>query len=687
MIAYIGEYNLSESKNNIIKHANLDWSDQSEPYSTQFCDVYFNNNQGLKESQYVFFDGNKLSERWETFSQPLFCIVETGFGSGLNFLNTASQFLTFKLKNKNTPLQRLHFISFEKYPLSLKDLQRTLTHFPQFKTLIETLMIQYPMPLVGCHRLTFDHGNIILDLWFGDINEQIDKLTNQYQLSDTPTQLPDRSQGIADAWYLDGFNPSKNPEMWHSILFEKIYKCSKHNATLATFTAAGFVRRGLIAAGFDVEKRKGYGQKREMLIAKKQVQKFNQLTSTKTKDIAIIGGGIASLCMAVSLATRGHKVTLYCADKKLGERASGNLQGALYPLLNQQHNELSQLFSNAYLYALHFYRSLNLAFPFAHQFNGLIQLAYDAASTAKLRKINEANFPPSLVTWIDQQKCDQLAGIPIGLNALYYPEAGWLSPREVIQSLALQLNTFKQVEIKCSHKINTIKHVQSQWLLFNEQNACFKHEHLIIAAGLDTLTFPQCHAIPLSAARGQVSHINSNNNIAPLQRTLCHEGYLTPGLNNQHCMGATFKRHRIDCEFSAQEQAENHQKLKKCIPDQPWVETITTNQQAHVAIRCTTRDHFPYVGQLTDYEQLKKDYQSSNITELNVKSLPNIYVLTGLGSRGLCTAPLIAEILASVIDNECLPISNDIYEKMQIPRQWLNYIAKNKPLTVQKTYF
>jgi len=674
MIAYNGEYNLSDAKNNIIMHAQLHWSDQSEPFSTQFNDIYFNSNQGVKESQYVFFEGNNLDKRWFDFPLQRFCIVETGFGSGLNFFNTCNNFLQFKEANPEAVLQQLHFISFEKYPLTHLDLKKTLAAFPQFSSLTQQLLLQYPLPVVGCHRLIFDNGNVILDLWFGDINNQINNITNE------------SNNEIADAWYLDGFNPSSNPDMWQLSLFNKLVEYSKPKATLATFTAAGFVRRALINAGFDIHKRKGYGKKREMLtgvlsqniIENKKLNTTKKNPDTNEQDIAIIGGGIASLCTALSLAKRGKKVSIYCKDEKLGAGASGNLQGALYPLLNEQHDALGQLFTNAYLFALHYYQNINQQYPFAHQFNGLIQLAYDQKSSTKLKNIFNANLPTTLVDWVEAEQTNLLSGVEIYQPALYYPSGGWLSPRELIQSLEKQLHKYKNVNVHCHQQIDSISYQNNNWQLQTETEI-FKHQTVIIAAGFDTLKFKQCRAVPLSAARGQVSHITSTSRLNPLKRTLCHEGYITPLLNNRHCMGATFKRHDQDISYRESEQLENHQKLYKCIPDKDWVKSIKTDNQAHIAIRCTTRDHFPYLGELTDYDRLKNAYETNHhsVTE---NALPNIYLITGLGSRGLCTAPLLGEILASVINKECLPVNKSIYSKMKISRQWLSYISKNKTL-------
>ena len=696
MIAYIEEYNLSQAKNNIIKQSQLYWSDQLEAHSNQFDSAYFNKDEAINISQYVFCDGNLLPKRWESFSSPLFCIVEIGFERAINFINTAQQFINFNKKHPDATLQRLHYISFEQCPLSIEALNNVLQQFPQFADVIKPLIEQYPMKLIGCHRLSFNNGQILLDLWFGDTNQQLNNINECHG-------------GIADAWFINKLYLSKDSTKAHQTFFDNLSKHSKKQATLSALTATNLVRKSLIQSGFNIKIDKGYQQKGEILLGEMSSipvnEQDNQESSTSLhqshthiKDVAIIGGGISSLCTALSLAKRGNKVTIYTKDNHLGTGASGNLQGAIYPLLNQQHDELGQLFANAYLYALNFYKEIDHQYPFAHKFNGVIQLAYDQSSTKKLQKIHDAKLPEQLLHWITPEVTNELAGVSIDHPALFYPTGGWLSPREVITSLHKKLNEFSNITIHYQHQIKTFSEQPSldgqlprltKWMLqaevtntLNSNNELkeYTHNALVIAAGFDTLTFPQCRAVPLSAARGQVSHIKTNSALSPLKRTLCHEGYLTPEIEGEHCMGATFKRHDQDIEYRESEQTDNHQKLKKCIANKPWVDSITVNDQAHIGVRCTTRDHFPYVGSLTDYNQLKKNYELRSPNNEKIKALPGVYLLTGLGSRGLCSAPLLGELLASEMNNESLPLDKNIYKRMQIPRQWINYMRKNKPL-------
>jgi len=668
---------LSEGKNKLITHAQINWSDQCEPFSTLFADVYFNTEQGLHESLYVFIQGNNLAERWLNYTKALFSIAETGFGTGLNFLITCQQFQAFQKLYPSAPLRRLHFSSFEKFPLSLEDLQCALRRWPLLEEFIAPLIAQYPLALTGCHRITLDKFNITLDLWFGDVKETLPSLYHY-------------PSGLFDCWYLDGFAPSKNPEMWSDQLFEEIANTCKANATIATFSAAGFVRRGLIKAGFSIQKRQGYGKKREMLVGQftgiasstSHGPDYRASATTPIADIAIVGGGIASACLTMAMIKRGYHVTLYCKDSSLAAGASANEQGAIYPLLNGQHDALSQLFANAFLFTRNYVQQLAETHPFAYDFSGLLQLYYDTASAAKLDKIVAAQLPAQLVTHKSSAQSDAIAEIEIDQQALYYPLAGWLSPKEMVNAIFDKALLSGNLTLVFNHKLHSFTQVQAGWRL-HFANKNIDHDLLVLASGFETLEFAQCAAVPLSAARGQVTHINTTEQLNPLKVPLCHEGYLTPAYHQQHCMGATFKRHVTDTTFSQQEQAENKQKLAKCISGKAWVEQIDiAHQEANTGIRCTSRDHFPYAGAVADYAATKAFYQDAQKSP-NTGNAPfhhNLYMLTALGSRGLCSAPLLAEMLAAQICHEPLPMGKEILKAMQGNRQWISYLKKGKTL-------
>jgi tRNA 5-methylaminomethyl-2-thiouridine biosynthesis bifunctional protein len=221
--------------------ANITWRNQ-QPYSNQFDDVYFSTENGLTETDYVFLQGNQLATRWQQGQFDQFTIIETGFGTGLNFLCAANLWLNTAPANA-----QLHFISVEKYPLSINEITQALSIWSQLQHLTPAFLKQYAQ--INNQICTIKlNENIKLTLLIGDVIDCLNEINVK-----------------TDAWFLDGFSPAKNPEMWQPSVFSAMAKKSNSACTFSTFTSAGIVRRGLIDVGFTVKKQAGYGKKREML--------------------------------------------------------------------------------------------------------------------------------------------------------------------------------------------------------------------------------------------------------------------------------------------------------------------------------------------------------------------------------------------------------------------------------------
>lgn len=222
--------------------ANIEWRD-GQPYACEFQNVYFSTDNGLLETDHVFLQGNDLATHWLNAALQTFNIAETGFGTGLNFLCAAKYWLEI------APQQaKLHFISVEKYPLNMQDIRTALNLWPQLNTVSEPFLAQYENLVSGSQGIFLYNNRVQLSLLIGDATECFSHINNEI-----------------DAWFLDGFAPSKNPDMWKATLFQQMARLSNPNTTFSTFTSAGDVRRGLINAGFEVSKRSGFGKKREML--------------------------------------------------------------------------------------------------------------------------------------------------------------------------------------------------------------------------------------------------------------------------------------------------------------------------------------------------------------------------------------------------------------------------------------
>ena len=663
--------------NTQIEYADLSWNEQGTPVSRAFDDVYFSNQNGLKETEYVFLDGNGLPTRFTQHPRQVFIAAETGFGTGLNFLTLWRAFDHFRQQHPDAPLQRLHFISCEKFPLTPADLAAAHAHWPELEPWAKELQQQWPTALPGCHRLLLDNGRITLDLWFGDIN----------QLMQT---FDDTLQQQVDAWFLDGFAPSKNPDMWTDELFACMARLARPGATLATFTAAGFVRRGLQQAGFCMTKRKGYGQKREMLVgslpaAIEQTARtpWYARPAARGDDIALIGGGIASALLATALLRRGKKVTLYCADPAPASGASGNRQGALYPLLNQHDPALARFFPAAFTFARRLYDSLNI--PFEHDWCGVTQLGWDDKSAAKIEKMLAMALPKEIAHAINRDDITMLSGVDCGCDGITYPAGGWLSPAELTSGL-LQQAADQGLVIHWQHELSTLTAQADLWQLHFSNQQLAQHQNVVLCCGHRLTDFVQSEALPAYAVGGQVSHIPSHGKLSNLKQVLCYDGYLTPASPQyqQHCIGASYHRGDSSTQYREADQQENRERLLHCLPEADWVNDVDTSAgEARCGVRCATRDHLPFIGALPDHARLLAQYaQLSQHPEHAEPAAVHegIFVLGALGSRGLCSGPLAAEILAAQLCAEPIPMDADTLAATSPNRYWVRKLLKGRPV-------
>lgn len=667
-----------------ITNAQLGWNDAGTPVSDQFDDVYFSNVNGLEETRYVFLQQNHLPQRWQDFDHRRFVIGETGFGTGLNFLAVWQWFNQFRQQNPNAPLKELHFVSFEKYPLNIEDLIKAHQAWPELAHLAEQLQCHYPIAVPECHRIVLEGGAVTLDLWFGDIKDCM------------PT-VPVPEQGLIDAWFLDGFAPSKNPEMWNQDLFNNMAKLAKDQCSCATFTAAGFVRRGLIEAGFAMQKVKGFGTKREMIAGRYTKQDahsnikpwFHRRKSQSSKSIAIIGGGIASATLATALLRRGKSVTLYCQDERPAQGASGNRQGAVYPLLNGTHSGVSRVFAPAFLFARQFINQTAERFQFDYDWCGVTQLMWDDASQTKLEKMLSGKFDQQLIKRLSPEQTSEAIGLPIDLASVHYPLAGWVCPAQLTSGLFDDMaknSTFK-ANFDCKVERLIWEEAQGHWqIITNDQS--FYHDSVIIANGHQFDELSQTSPLPLGKVKGQVSHVPTTETLKQLRTVLCYDGYMTPvNPNNQHhCIGASYDRNQLDDRFDPHAQRENAEKLVKCVPNQSWPQEVDIKgEMSRQGIRCVSRDHLPFIGEVGQFEQILEQYKdlvdTPNEQATKVAQYPNLFCFVGLGSRGLSSAPLLAETLASQICGDPMPLPVDVLEALHPSRMWVRKLKKGKPIT------
>ena len=656
-----------------IQHAKIHFNEENTPVSDKFDDVYFSNQDGLAETHYVFLEGNQLWERWVNYQEAHFVIAETGFGTGLNFFAVTSLFREFRQKYPDSPLKRLYFTSFEKYPLPLDALQQAHLAYPQFSHLAQHLQQNWLNPIQGCYRFHFDETT--LDLWFGDVAENL-------------PQLGDYMNGKIDAWFLDGFAPSKNPDMWNEQLYQQMFRFTKLQGTFATFTAASAVRKGLENAGFNMTKRKGFGKKRECLSGQKTHEKltalstpwfYSQPANLKEQDIAIIGGGIASLCTAILLVKRGAKITIYCEDEQTALNASGNKQGAFYPQLSDDNERNIRFYIHAFAYGHQFLQwAIQQQIKFEHEFCGVALCAYNEKAESKLNKIAELNLPSDLYQSLSQSELSEKVGLPLPFGGAFIPQGAWLAPRQLVQHTFAFLEK-QGVQIKTLQKVTALSQTENGWQITTAKNKTFCHEVVVLANGHKLTDFEQTQKLPLYPVRGQVSQIPTSEKLLKLKTVLCYDGYLTPvdQAKTSHCIGASHVRDNATREFSLTEQQENQQKIQQNIPEEWTKEVDTSGNLARIGVRCSVRDLTPMMGAVPHFSAQQTQYQ--NLFNLRrrkqpieqAENYPNLYLIGALGSRGLTSAPFLGETLASLIYGEPLPMSEDLIHNLMPNRSWV----------------
>ena len=682
------------------KHAQVHFNESGTPVADHFDDVYFSNDSGIDETQHVFVAGNDLAERWQQWCNPTFVIAETGFGTGLNFLVAMRAFNEFRAANPDHPLKRLYFITTEKFPLPQQDMQRALEAFPVLKDEAEALASLYPMGLEGCHRLHFDNHSTTLDLWIGDVHELL-------------PQWHSPVNGLIDAWFLDGFAPSKNPDMWTDALFSQMARLSKTGTTFGTFTAAGIVKRGLAGVGFTIKKRNGFGRKRDMLTGvfdqdNENVQHKLRLPAgpyyryandslDKTSKVAVVGSGLAAATACLALVKRGISTTLYFDGDTLASGASGNPQGGFYPQLHSEASIASRIQAHSFLYARQAYdhtiehaKACGLA-DVAHDFCGVIQLSFNDKVAERQNKLAAADvWPEALIKPVDSKEVSDIANLALPYSGLYIGLGGWLSPPQLVTAMIEEALQSGKLELKPNHTyvsheaVETTK--QRVQIRFNfdsaESEEVITADHLILALGAGAVNASDFNSLSLRPVRGQVEAIPTQMPIEQLNTVLCHKGYMTPVFEGRHALGSTYVKNDLSTDVRGDETEMNLATHEQALASTDIVQALQHDGKARAATRLGSPDHQPVVGALHNFDSLKEHYTMLGVGKplTSAPVLPSSVVstLTCLGSRGLTTAPLMAEVLVSSLCKEPLPLSNELLNAVNTSRFMTREAIRNQ---------
>lgn len=620
--------------------------------------MYFSCQGGLDETQHVFIDGNDLPGRFTQANQ--FVIAETGFGSGLNFVASVACWL--QMANSEASL---HYISLEKHPFSWDDLSRALRAWPSLLHISDELLAVYPPLVPGMHTRTLFNGRVRLTLLFGDAMEM----------------LPDLNARV-DAWFLDGFAPAKNSSLWNEDLFKLIAERTVAQGSIATYTVAGDVRRGLQSAGFAISKRPGFAQKREMLtgrltresLTKVRAPWFQLPSTTYTADKRgiVIGAGIAGITSALSLAQRGWQITLIEQQAAMTNGASGNPAGLVLPRLASDMSLEARFYLTAFLFSSNWlYRQQMEKGDIGWHPHGVLQLD----DPARLSSLEQLGLPETVIRTQDVEEITASAGLAATQAGIYYPMAGWLQPQKCCQAL---LQGQSQIHVLTSTKISSLIPLDGHWQVSNETGVIATAPVVILANGYEAGHLLPQQQLELQPVRGQLTYIEQAG--VSLQRPLCYEGYVIPMGQGQFCIGASYDRHSMDDTLRECDHQENLQSLQHKFP--AFAGARVTG--GRVAFRASTRDHLPLVGPLAEtksYQQHYADLHHGRPADRYpaAEYLPGLYLNTGHGSRGLTSCPLAAELLAAILNDEPVPVAEDIRQALHPARFLVRNLKRHPP--------
>ncbi len=548
----------------------LDWSRPGTPAAVDFGDIYFSTDGGLAETEAVYLRACGLPERWQARSN--FTIGELGFGTGLNFL------AAWRMWDRAKPAGgRLEFVSVEKFPFDRDQLIRALAAWPELSAYTKALTALWPGRVKGVHRLHVAPG-VTLILIHDDVLSGLQSVNAK-----------------VDAWFLDGFSPVKNPDMWSPDVMRQIARLSAQGARIGTFTAAGSVRQALSDAGFAVSKTEGFGRKRHRLEAV-----FPGQRQEPAHDIRpiIVGAGIAGASLAKSFLRRG--ITPVVIDPDDGTMGSGNPAAIIKPRIDLQDKPESRFYLSSYLYALAQYSAVESGEAGAVFHEGIRHVAKTPDEVRRYAKFHaQGALPEPHIMPTDD-------GVYFGKAVVVNPEVvrrAWLSGAFRIKSSA------------------------SEWEITETGVRVFSASgkvlaegtHIIVAAGFGVKALGLGVPLDLRYSRGQLTWAKP---VDGFDKPLTYGGYGLP-LAGGVLTGTTHQRAVMEDPFSlvVDDDDSNLSRLSERL-GRP---VLQAQKPSRASVRVNSKTTQPIIAAPS----------------------PRCRVVTGLGSRGFVFAPLLAEDMVS----------------------------------------
>ena len=551
----------------------------------------------IDECEHVFIDGNNLKNRFRDLSpNSNFSIGEIGFGIGLNFLITCKAWLKYTEHN-----QVLEFYSFDKYIFALEDFNEFISSSSELKEYSEQLIKYYPKNIKGIQKISLFDGRISLNLIIGDISD---------------TQEYIKSMTYIDAWFLDGFSPSKNPDLWSKELINSIGNTSYESSTISTYTSSGLVKRNLIDSGFAVRRTKGFAGKRHML----KGDALSKVSSKQgySKKVAVIGSGITGCILSYLLAQKGIEVDLYEQSDSICAGASSHELLVTYPRLSAHDSAYGRFNLLSYVYATNFYENLKTQ---SWKKTGVLILNHDEDTARRQKALLERRSDGKIYRHLNYAEASELSGIEVKYDGLHFKDAGYVLPNE----LCGFLTGSEKINVFTNSKIENLSG-DGMKTTFTIRDEHFEYDDVCLCTGSESSELMNIDGF--STKRGQVSHLESIGKISRINLPICAKGYISPEVSNLHIVGSSYSDHK-HTDLTQEEHLSNLKKLQIILDEDVKVKS------GKVGLRAISKDHMPMVG--------KKD---------------GIFLNTCHGSRASVSAPICAEIISNLITEDAPPLQS-----------------------------
>ncbi|MGQ7940112.1 bifunctional tRNA (5-methylaminomethyl-2-thiouridine)(34)-methyltransferase MnmD/FAD-dependent 5-carboxymethylaminomethyl-2-thiouridine(34) oxidoreductase MnmC [Paraburkholderia sp. D1E] len=634
----------------------LAFRDNGTPFSPLYDDIYHSAVGSLEQAQYVFLRGNALPDRWQ--GRRIFTVLETGFGMGINFLMTWAAW-----RDDPARCERLHFVSTEKHPFTQADLQSVYAATisdPAIATLAQTLADAWPMLVPGSHRLEFEGGRIVLTLVFGDAGETLPNLRLR-----------------ADAFYLDGFAPAKNPEIWTPAIFKALARMAGEGATFSTYTSAGDIKRALTQCGFEYRKVDGFGWKRAMLVGhfapRWRVRRYEPPAPLEVDErhAIVIGAGLAGCAMIERLAARGWRVTSLERHASVAQDASGNPAGVFHPMISRDDSVASRVTRAGFFYTLRRWAALErLGHCPLRGAPGLLQIAADDDEARSMSQaIATFGYPSEYVTPVSLSEAQGLAGMPLARSGWLFPHGGWIDPASLCAAQCAAAGDL--LERRFGVDVARLERSGNQWIVFDAAGqAIARAPVVIVASAHDAARIAGLQHAPTRSIRGQLTLLPPGT-VPSLGVPVIGEGYAVPLADGVTLTGATYELDDPDSSLRPDGHLENLERVAQMLPafDGIVEPSKAAALAGRVAFRCVTSDRMPMIGNVADEAASARDAERlRGAWPLDLPRVDGLYSAFAYGSRGLVWAALGAELIASQIEGEPWPLERELAEDIDPAR-------------------